>query len=154
MTPKRAYPENPLVGVGAVVFRGEDILMIKRTVPPRQHEWSFPGGLQNLGETVFETAIRETLEETGVRVGIEGLAGIVDVVDRDAEGRVRYHYTIIDVWGTWEAGEPTPGDDAAEAQFIAPGKIKTLGLWDEALRMIAKARAQRFQNPKQENFRF
>jgi len=56
MTPKRAYPENPLVGVGAVVFRGEDILMIKRTVPPRQHEWSFPGGLQNLGETVFETA--------------------------------------------------------------------------------------------------
>ena len=104
MTPKRAYPENPLVGVGTVVF-GARILMIKRTAPPRQHEWSFPA-VCRMGETVFRPPFGKPWRKPASGSGSRE-AGVVDGVDRDAEAAF-VHYTIIDVWEQ-EAGEPTPG---------------------------------------------
>jgi ADP-ribose pyrophosphatase YjhB (NUDIX family) len=136
----REYPDRPWIGIGCLAFRGDDVLLVRRTRPPRQGEWSIPGGAQMLGEPAEAAARRELLEETGVEVGPLVLAACVDALQRDATGAIRFHYTIIDYAARWISGEPTPGDDATEARFFAPNELQLLGLWDEALRVIAEAR--------------
>lgn len=139
----RLFPPRPLVGVGVVVLDGDRVLLVRRAKPPRAGEWSLPGGLQRLGETVAEAGRREVMEETGLAVAIAGLVEVVDLIDRDdAQGGVRWHYTLIDLHATCTAGrEPVAGSDAAAAAWHAAGTLPALGLWPETLRVIARARA-------------
>jgi len=138
----RAYPDRPWVGIGCLAFRGDDVLLVRRARPPRQGEWTVPGGAQDLGETAEACARRELLEETGVSVGPLLLVACVDIVQRDPSGAVRFHYTIVDYAGRWLSGEPAPADDATEARFFSPAELDELTLWDETLRVIAEARRQ------------
>jgi 8-oxo-dGTP diphosphatase len=136
----REYPACPLVGVGAVVFRERHVLLIRRRLPPRVGEWSLPGGLQELGETVADAARREVLEETGVAARIRGVVDVVDLIQRDPlDDRVRTHYTLIDMLGVWEAGEPVAASDATDAAWIPISGIARLGLWSETERVIRLA---------------
>lgn len=140
----RRYPRQPITGVGVVVFRGDAVLLIRRGKPPRAHQWSLPGGAQELGETVFDAARREVLEETGVEIAVEGLIDVVDLIDRTADGgRVVYHYTLIEVRASWRSGRPVAGDDALDAAWIGLDRLDRLGLWDQTLRIIRLAEAQR-----------
>jgi ADP-ribose pyrophosphatase YjhB (NUDIX family) len=139
--PQRAYPPRPLIGIGVVVFRGERVLLVRRAHAPRAGEWSLPGGLQRLGETIAATARREVLEETGIDITVGGLIDAVDLIERDpADGRIRYHYTLIDVVAECLTGEPTAGSDAAECAWFAEAELGGLGLWPETLRIIGLAR--------------
>ncbi|MDP6566612.1 MAG: NUDIX hydrolase [Alphaproteobacteria bacterium] len=139
----RSYPDRPMVGVGAVVFKGRQVLLIRRGKQPRLGEWSLPGGLQELGETVFEAAAREIMEETAVTIGDIGVIDIVDSIQHDDAGRVRFHYTLIDVVAEWRGGEPTAGTDAMHAEWIAPERLDAMDLWSETRRIIAEARRMR-----------
>lgn len=132
----RDYPDRPIVGVGVVVLCAGDVLLIRRAKPPRVGGWSLPGGAQELGETVFEAARREVLEETGVAIDVLGLVDVVDSIHRDDAGRVRQHYALVDVFAVWRAGEPKAGSDAEDAAWIPIGEIGTLGLWSETERVI------------------
>jgi len=100
----REYPEWPVVGVGVVVLGAEGVLMIRRGNPPRQGQWSLPGGAQKLGETVFDTARRETREETGLDIDVLGLVDVVDSIQADDDGKVRYHFTLVDVFAVVRQG--------------------------------------------------
>jgi 8-oxo-dGTP diphosphatase len=139
----REYPERPFVGVGAVIFRDERVLLIQRGKPPRIGQWSLPGGVQEVGETVREAAAREVMEETGIEAEIRGLIDVVDSIQHDEQGRVRLHYTLVDVWGEWRAGEPVAGDDAMGAAWRSQPELEGLGLWSETLRVIGEARRLR-----------
>ncbi|MFQ5954138.1 MAG: NUDIX hydrolase [Kiloniellales bacterium] len=132
----REYPEHPLCGVGVVVWRGDRLLLIRRARPPREGQWSLPGGLQELGETVFETAEREVREETGLSVAATELIDVVDLIERDGGGRVRRHYTLIDVTAEWRAGEVSPSDEVAEAQWFTLDAIPAPQLWQETVRIV------------------
>lgn len=140
MSGSREYPDRPWVGIGVVAFRGHDVLLVRRAKPPRQGEWSIPGGAQMLGEAAEAAARRELREEAGIEVGPLTLAVVVDALNHDDEGRARFHYTIIDFAGRWLSGEPVAGDDVSEARFFSPDEIATLGLWPEALRAIDEGR--------------
>ncbi len=135
----REYPDRPLVGIGVVVWRADRVLLVRRGKPPREGEWSLPGGLQRLGETVFEAARREVAEEAGVDVEVVDTVAVVDSIQRDDEGRVRYHYTLVDVAAEWRGGEARPGDDAAEVVWADPAELDGYGLWTETERVIALA---------------
>lgn len=137
----REYPARPIVGIGIVLLRPpHEVLLIRRGRAPMLGAWGLPGGAQELGETAEAAARRELLEETGLTVGSLKLAGTVDSIDRDAAGRVRYHYTILDFAGLWEGGEPCAASDAAEVAWADFGDLGAYDLWREAHRIIALAR--------------
>jgi len=136
----REYPDRPWIGIGVVVFKGDAVLLVRRGKPPRMGEWSVPGGAQALGETVEATARRELREEAGIEAGPLVLAAVVDALDREPDGRARFHYTIVDFAAEWLSGEPVAGDDVTDARWFRPEDLPALGLWDEALRVIAEGR--------------
>ncbi|MBT4487691.1 MAG: NUDIX hydrolase [Rhodospirillaceae bacterium] len=139
----RSYPDRPMVGVGAVVFRGPEVLMIRRGKPPRMGDWSLPGGMQELGETVFAAAAREVMEETAVTIANIALIDVVDSITPDQSGRVQFHYTLVDVVADWQNGDPVGGTDAMHAEFMPFDKVANLNLWSETHRIIAEARRMR-----------
>ena len=119
----RRYPERPIVGVLAIVMRGDRVLVVRRANPPMLGRWGFPGGVLELGETVAQGAMRELEEETGVKAEAAGPLTVIDTIDRDKEGRVRYHYTLVAVIGHWQSGEGIPGDDADEVAWLTRAEI-------------------------------
>lgn len=132
----RQYPNSPVVGVGVVVWRGEDTLLIRRGRPPGEGNWSLAGGAQELGETVFEAARREVMEETNLAVEVLALIDVVDSIRRDDDGRIQYHYTLVDVLAEWRSGDAQPLDDAAEVAWVPFGRIGRFELWSETRRII------------------
>lgn len=124
----RRYPDRPVVGVLAVVLRGERALVVRRANPPMAGRWGFPGGVLELGETIAEGAMRELFEETGVEAEPAGVLTVIDSIDRDEEGRVRFHYTLVAVRGLWRAGEGIAGDDADEVAWLGRADIVGRGL--------------------------
>jgi 8-oxo-dGTP diphosphatase len=136
----RAYPDAPRVGIGIVVLDGERVLLARRGTPPAAGAWSLPGGGQELGETAEQTARRELLEETGLEVGPLALIAHVDSIHHDAEGRVEYHYTILDFAASYAGGTAVPGGDITELAWARDEEFDAYGLWSEARRVIALAR--------------
>jgi len=124
----RRYPDRPIVGVLAVVMRGERALVVRRANPPMPGRWGFPGGVLELGETIAQGAMRELLEETGVTAEAAGPLTVIDTIDRDREGRVRYHYTLVAVIGHWQSGDGVPGDDADKVAWLTRAEIIEQGL--------------------------
>ncbi len=135
--------ERPVVGVGVIVLRGNDVLLVRRGAPPLKNQWSIPGGKQERGETVRDAAHREIREETGVEIALIGLVDVVDGIRRDNTGAPVSHYTLIDFAAEWVSGEAVAGDDAAEARWIPLKKLSDYRLWSETRRVIAAAAAMR-----------
>ena len=140
MSSSREYPARPLVGIGIVVLRPDAVLLVRRGRAPALGEWSVPGGAQRLGETAVEAARRELLEETGLTVGALHLVTHVDSIHHDPDGRIRFHYTILDFAAHWQSGEPRAQGDVTDARFVPFETLDSLGLWSEAVRVIALAR--------------
>jgi ADP-ribose pyrophosphatase YjhB (NUDIX family) len=136
----REYPARPIVGIGVAVLRKDAVLLIRRGNPPNAGAWSLPGGAQDLGETAEDAARRELFEETGLTVGTLYLAANVDSIHRDPDGRVRYHYTIIDFCAAYAGGEPVPGGDVTAVAWAGFDRFDDFDLWSEARRVILVAR--------------
>jgi len=120
LSPGRLYPERPMVGVGILIRKGEEYLLIKRASEPDKGFWSVPGGMVEIGENVRDAAIREAEEETGLEVEILEDLGAVDKIVRDEAGKVKYHFVIIDYIAEPVAGEMHHHDDALDAVWVHP----------------------------------
>ncbi len=123
MGSRRLYPEKPIVGVGALIRDGERYLLIRRASEPDAGLWSIPGGLVEVGERAAEAAARETLEETGFEVEIVDVLGVVDKIVRDKEGRVKYHFVIVDYVATPTGGSLKPSSDALDARWVKADEL-------------------------------
>ena len=141
----REYPDRPWVGIGAIVFRADDVLLVRSSKGSRRGQWSIPGGAQDAGETIFETAVREVREEAGIEIAPVGIVTAVDSIRRDTDGRVRFHFTLIDVLAEWRSGALVPGDDADRAEWVPVARFAELKLWSETVRVIEMARQMRDQ---------
>ncbi|MBW2619427.1 MAG: NUDIX hydrolase, partial [Deltaproteobacteria bacterium] len=128
---RRHYPSQPLVGVGGIIFKGGEVLLVKRGRPPGAGQWSLPGGLIEVGETINQALDREISEETGLSVDIGPLVEVYEWLDRDDQGAVAYHYVVLDYLCLWQGGRPQPDSDAAEARWFHLGDLARLGLKPE-----------------------
>ena len=131
-----SYPEMPKVAVGAVVFKNERVLMVRRGQPPSEDLWAIPGGSVELGETLQEAAEREILEETGIHIRAGEPVFAFDAIDRDRAGKIRFHYVIVDLAADYVSGDPKAGDDAADARWISAQEINTLQVSTPTLKLL------------------
>lgn len=134
----REYPEHPVVGVGAVVVRNGRALIIKRAHEPRKGEWSLPGGLLELGESLQDAIRREIKEETTLDVVVGPIIETFDRVHRDDHGRIRYHFVIVDFvcWPT--GGEAMPASDADGVAWVSFKEIDDYAVNAHAKAVIEK----------------
>ena len=124
----RTYPEAPVCAVGAIVFRGNAVLLIRRAKPPAQGKWSIAGGVVRLGETLEAAVVREVREEAGIEVKPLAVGKVVDRIYRDSEGKIAYHYVIIDYVCEAGSGQPRAGSDASDAGFFEIEKLEEMDM--------------------------
>ena len=128
----RKYPVRPHVGVGILLIRENALLLVKRKYDPDAGYWSIPGGHLELGERTEDAAGREGFEETGYKVKVSRLAGIIDKIMYDNEGSIEYHYVLINYFVEQVEGNmdqaPIPDSDALEARFVKFNELKNYKL--------------------------
>ena len=139
---QREYPACPLVGIGALVVENGRVALIRRGKAPLQGEWSIPGGMLELGETLRQGAEREALEETGLVVRATELLGVFDRVIPDSDGKIVYHYVLIDFLCERVSGELRAGADAADAKWFTPDEVARLPLAEDTAEVIRAALAK------------
>jgi ADP-ribose pyrophosphatase YjhB (NUDIX family) len=132
----------PVVAVGAIIWKEDRFLLIRRGQPPRKGGWSIPGGRQEAGETVHEAVHREIREETGIEIDIIGIAAVVDLIDRE-EQTINHHYTVIDMLAEWRSGEARAGDDAMDVAWVKLEEIGAYQLPELQIEVIGQAHQQR-----------
>ncbi len=143
MRDKREYPERPLVGVGGVVVADGKALLIRRGSEPLKGEWSIPGGMLEVGETIAAGVARELREETGLVVRVLELVEVFERIFEDKEpggpARPRYHFVILDYLCEKVDGEPRPGGDVTDVAWAGEGDLETYRLSPSATRVLKKA---------------
>lgn len=127
-----------MVGVGAVVVRGGRALIVKRAHEPRKGEWSLPGGLLELGESLQDAVRREIKEETGLDIVVGPIIETFDRVHRDAAGRIRYHFVIVDFVCWSDQGEAVAGSDAEQVAWITGGQLDDYAVNQHAAAVIRR----------------
>lgn len=139
----REYPDNPLVGVGAVIVEDGRVLLIRRGQAPLLGEWSLPGGVLECGETLREGVVREAQEETGLVVEAIEMLGVYERVTRAGDGRVRYHYVLIDFLCRPVEGELRAGSDATDVRWFEQDELDGLELPRDTRDVIEKGLSRR-----------
>jgi len=134
----RRYPEHPLLGVGALIFKGGSILMAQRGKAPLMGQWSLPGGLVETGESLENAVRREVLEETGLEVKPLGVLEIFERIIRNVEGGTEYHYVLLDYICRVTGGTLCAGDDACNVQWVERRALKDLHITEGTLAVIEK----------------
>jgi len=139
VTDLRHYPARPIVGVGAVILDGPRVLLVRRAHEPLKGEWSLPGGAVELGETLEAALAREVIEETGLDVVVGPVVEVLDRVQRAADGRVEYHFVIVDYLCTVRAGVVTHGSDASDVRWVSVSELAAHRVTEKAIEVILKA---------------
>jgi mutator protein MutT len=139
---KRLYPNQPIIGVGAIIICDGKILLEKRKGDPGKGKWSIPGGLVELGETTTEAIIREVKEETGLDVTEPKLIDVVDNIVRDENGKVKWHFVIIDYFVKIKGGELRAGDDAEELRWVPLSDVEKYDLTRTFRNFLQRNRSQ------------
>jgi len=135
----RKYPDHPIVGVGGIIFRGDQVLLIKRGKEPGLGQWSIPGGVVCPGETLKEAVVREILEETHLKVEVLALAKVLERIFRDPDGRVAYHYVLADFLCQPLDGAVQPDSDAQDARFVPLKDLPSYEVVSVTLEVIHRA---------------
>src|SRR5919109_2274177 len=133
----REFPDRPIVGVGGVVVQDGQALIVKRAHEPRKGEWSLPGGIVELGETLVEALKRELKEETGLDVEVGEVVEVFDRIHR-IEGRIQYHFVIVDYVCRPVAGRLQAADDADDVAWVREDEIERYGVNEFAARVIRR----------------
>ena len=139
MNDTRRYPDRPYVGVGAVVIDGGKALIVKRKYDPLAGQWSIPGGGVELGETLEGCIVREIREETGLEIEVGPVIEVLDRITRDEDGRVCYHFVLVDYLCWRIGGELRAGSDVADVRFVDPSELEPFQLASKAIEVISRA---------------
>ena len=136
---KRDYPERPIIGIGAVIVEGERFVLVKRGREPHKNEWSIPGGVLECGESIKEAVVREAREETSLDIEPLALVEVFERIIRDPDGRIQFHYVIMDYLCRVKSGTLRAGEDAADARWLRQSDLQDLKVADGTVGVLRKA---------------
>lgn len=139
IVPPRRYPPRPVVGVGAVIVDDGRVVLIKRKYEPLAGQWSLPGGTLEIGESLEAGVAREMREETGLEVAVGPVVDVFDRILLDTDGRVRYHFVLIDYLCRPIGGSLVAGSDVADAVLADPAALAPFRLTPKAISVIDRA---------------
>jgi 8-oxo-dGTP diphosphatase len=139
VTGRREYPERPMVGVGGVVIANDRVLLIRRGSAPLKGEWSIPGGMLEIAETIVQGVQREMLEETAIEVKVLDLIEVFERISVEDDGRTKYHFVILDYLCEVMRGEAHAGSDVTDVVWAAEVELTKYSLTPTATRVIQKA---------------
>ncbi len=142
---KRSYPEQPIIGVGAVIVDGGRVLLVRRATEPLKGEWSIPGGMLELGEKLRDGVRREALEETGLAVETGEVLEVFDSIFTDDQGRTEYHYVLVDYLCRPISGEATAGTDVSDVKWVSEDDLPAMALRDSIEQVVRKGLARTAQ---------
>ena len=134
----RTYPKNPLIGVGAAVFRGGSVLLIKRGNPPLYGSWSLPGGRAKPDENLEQAVKREVEEECGIKIDVVDLVKLFEYIEKGNNGKVKFHYIVFDFNAIYRSGTLTHSSDALDSQWVDLDELNRYGLTDAVIDVIKK----------------
>jgi mutator protein MutT len=135
----RRYPERPYVGIGGIIVHEGRVVLVKRRFEPLAGQWSIPGGAVETGETLEACLVREMAEETGFLVEVGPVVEVLDRITHDDEGKVLYHFVLIDYLCWPVGGELRAGSDVAEAALAEPSELAQYELTEKARTVIERA---------------
>ena len=147
----QTYPQAPVCAVGAIVFRGDAVLLIQRGKPPAQGKWSIPGGAVRLGETLENAVTRELREEVEMDVKPLWVGKVVDRIYADSEGNIAYHYVIVDYVCEARPGQPHAGSDASDAGFFEVEKLDEMDMTEGTADVIREVQRRWIATRKDPN---
>ena len=136
MGSESAYPKHPRLAVGAIVFKDDKVLLVKRGRPPAKGQWAIPGGNVKLGESLQKAAQREIFEETGLTVQAREPVYTFDAIVKDNDGKIQFHYVIVDLAADFVRGEIRPGDDAANVRWVSAAELGRLNISAPTLNLL------------------
>jgi mutator protein MutT len=139
----RQYPAEPIVGVGGIVLDADRVLLVKRGREPLKGVWSIPGGKLEVGETLCQGVRRELQEEAALEVRVLAMVEVVERITRDADGRIAYHFVLLDFLCERVSGEARAGDDVDEVAWVERVRIGEYKTTEGAPAVIEKAFAMR-----------
>ncbi|SLM30417.1 NUDIX hydrolase [Desulfamplus magnetovallimortis] len=137
MESSKKYPDQPMLAVGAVVFKEQKVLLVKRGKAPSKGAWAIPGGSVKVGETLKQAAEREVFEETGIKIKAGEPVYSFESIEQDENGAVRFHYYIVDLEAEYLDGEMTPGDDADDAAWVSVDGLKEKNVNPRTLELLS-----------------
>lgn len=142
MSDPRSHPDRPYVAVSAAIFRGDEVLIVRRGRPPALGLYTLPGGVVEIGETLRAALVREVREETAIAIEPVALAGEREVIVHDADGKVARHFVILAFAARWISGDLVLNEELAEARWMSPGDIKDLTTTEGLADILAAAQAR------------
>ena len=138
----RWYPQYPMIGISALILRDERMLLVKRSKEPSKGKWSIPGGRLELGETISEAVMREVLEECDVQIEIVRVIDVTDNILHDSDGRLSYHFVLVDMLANYLSGEPKAQSDAEECRWGTLAELANLDMNPQLRAVITRALQQ------------
>jgi len=151
MNEQREFPNRPLLGVGGVVISNGRALLIRRASPPLADQWSIPGGLLEVGESLREGVRRELLEETAIEVRVLELVEVFERIRLDASGKAKHHFVVLDYLCEAVRGEACAGSDASEVAWAAPDELERYSLAEATTQVILRAFEMARQRSQESN---
>jgi 8-oxo-dGTP diphosphatase len=142
VTLSRRYPGAPLVGVGVAIYNDQgQVILVQRGRPPSVGTWGLPGGLIDVGERLQAAAAREVMEELGINVAVQGMVTTFESIHHDDEGKVEYHYIVLEYWARYQGGEPVAQDDAAAFAWVNADQLDSYALTPQQRRVLEQTYA-------------
>ncbi len=138
----RTFPSHPRVGVGVVLLRGDRVLLVKRGSEPAKGEWSVPGGLIDVGETVEQAAHRELYEECGVTADIIKVIDIFEFIEPGENHKIKYHFIVIEILARYVGGRVRAASDAADAKWLRLDDLESVQCSNKIKKLVRKALAE------------